>query len=355
MTIQAEPKVRPFVPRAPATTDNNDRYLVFLGLQYGQGAGNIMNGLLATHLLGYEFDRTVCLTATLHDFLIAFEPIDEATVHNCPTLKGHLPPVSTENSISLVNFRSPPNECALKERLASNVEILYIESNTYPRWPPVPDNFFFRYYRPRKVLLDALPFDAQSPPPTVVHLRMQDGDMDKRKGLDDQSRSALGDMLPRTTYLVTNRVPWFDWFAEKYGWAHPNWQRVKHSALDDNGHQEWGSRAVPTEQGHVDQNLQIWADWYAILRAKYVVHTHSDFSLSAIHWMNIPSRTILDYNPESGTVDLTEESWRVDGETAPLIERTLEAVGTQQLRLCVQSAKTIWIARRVDTPRLQHP
>jgi len=63
----------------------------------------------------------------------------------------------------------------------------------------------------------------------------------------------------------------------------------------------------------------MWADWYTILTAKMVYHTHSDFSISAIHWQNIESKTIDGYDRFGHYLKLVDESWRQDGETACLV------------------------------------
>jgi hypothetical protein len=83
----------------------------------------------------------------------------------------------------------------------------------------------------------------------------------------------------------------------------------------------------------------MWSDWYTVIMAKYVIHTHSDFSLSAIHWMNIDSKTIHGLLKDN-TLDLVDESWRVDdrqnGVTPKLSQRTKD-----QLRLCDPSPVAI--------------
>jgi hypothetical protein len=78
----------------------------------------------------------------------------------------------------------------------------------------------------------------------------------------------------------------------------------------------------------------MWADWYTILTAEIVYHTHSDFSISAIHWQNIPSKSIDGYDPVLKELKLIEESWRVDGETPRLVDRRIDGEGTNALRKC---------------------
>jgi hypothetical protein len=68
--------------------------------------------------------------------------------------------------------------------------------------------------------------------------------------------------------------------------------------------------------------MQLWSDWYTVLRADHVYHTHSDFSLSAIHWNEIDSKTIKGINPESGELEFSDEAWRVDEPMPRLVDRT---------------------------------
>jgi hypothetical protein len=319
---------------SPHETSTDDRFIIFIPFLAGQGTGNIMAGLLAAHLLALEFNRIVCVSPTYKDFLDAFEPAHPEAIEKCPKLLV-LPDKTSKNSLRLVNFESVPDECLLKDTLASDIPVLYLESNTYPRWPEIPDNLFFTNYRAKPELLKLLPYKVY--PKTVVHLREPDGTHDLRKGLDDNSLKALGKMLPRDTYLVTNRVDWYDKFEKEYGWSHPEWNEVVHSALQ----KSWGVRGSKERQtrsvANVDretQNLQMFCDWYTILTAKFVYHTHSDFSISAIHWQNIDSREIMGLNAATGGFDLEEESWRITGETKRLVDRTLDGKGTSNLREC---------------------
>jgi hypothetical protein len=324
----------------------NDRYLLFTDLKIGQGTGNIMAGLLAAHLLGDEFGRTVCVHKTYKEFHLAFEAAHPEISQNCPAIVNEIPfPTADQFAgrfVRLVNFGRPPDECALQKLLASDHRVILLEANTYPRWSKVPDNYFFRFYRPRQELLQILPY--QTAPHTVVHLRAPDGEEDKRKGLDPKSLQSLGVALPRDTYLVCNRVEWYTSFERDFGWSHPNWHTVVHSALRIT----WGTRQEykDPDEGRVSwafnqdkatrirQTLQMFADWYTILTAQKVYHTHSDFSVSAIHWQNIDSRSIAGYNIAEQRLVLSEESWRIEGDTPRLVDRRLEADGIGQLRLC---------------------
>jgi hypothetical protein len=348
-------------PRPPSSLNQKQkplRFIIFRGILGGQGAGNIMNGLLAAHLLGLEFDRIVCIDPRpLKEFLAVFEPIHPAVLRHCPvalneaalpmtegddishrTTKDTIPKKGSKHlgrkvrhitRVSLVTYQPPPDECKLQHQLASDEKYILLTSNTYPRWPMIPPNFFFTYYKAKPILLDALPYDRATPPETVVHLRLHDGLQDKRKGLDQNTLDALGKALPPDTYLVTNRVAWYDHFEKVYGWRHPHWASVTHSAgIRTDG---WGISYNNTKE---TENLHLFVDWYAILTAQTVYHTHSDFSLSAIHFQDIQdSKTILG-TKEDGSLLLTDESWRVDGETERLVDRSLDAQGTKKLRLC---------------------
>ncbi|CAB9515099.1 expressed unknown protein [Seminavis robusta] len=322
------------------------RFLVFQGEKLGgQGAGNLMNGLLAMHLLGEEFGRIVCVIKRFH-FLQAFEYKDPVHADLCgllleqaETRPEHL---IWKDIVQMVNFMDPPDECQLKELLASKERhVIHMQANTYVRWRSVPPNFFLKYYKPRRELLDSLPYDPSHPPSTVVHLRKEDGHSDYRKGLDEVSLDALGQLLSTETeypFLVTNNVEWYELFQNKFGWRHPKWAYVKHSVL----RRTWGTpeptRAdeqtlKPAEEKQV-QRMQLWADWYTIVTAKKVYHTHSDFSLSAIHWMGMDpvtnqdltwSRTILEYDHKTKQLQFTPEQWMLD----PVMKRLVDREGDE--------------------------
>ena len=299
------------------------KYILFRRIAMGQGSGNIIHGLLAAHLLGEEFDRVVCVDPNYHVFHYAFQPIDSRSIADCP--KVVTPP--NPDVLNLVNYGSAPNECALKERLASDEETIVMVSNTYPRWRPVPDGYFKRFYEPTPDLKAMLPWTE--PPKTVVHLRIGDNGLDKRAGTDRATLEALGKALPSDTYLVTNNLEWYDYFEREFQWKHPDWHAVQHSAANAF---IWGRRGAQRlsqrEKTHKVQHLQIWSDWYSMICAERVLHTASDFSLSAIHWMNIESNTILGVDGK-GNLKLKEESWRTDPVVVPLKER-----GPDQLKNC---------------------
>jgi hypothetical protein len=70
--------------------------------------------------------------------------------------------------------------------------------------------------------------------------------------------------------------------------------------------------------------------------ARKVYHTHSDFSVSAVHWMDIDSKSIKGYDASRGELVLAEESWREswkeEGVTPPLRDRTEDGAGIAALR-----------------------
>jgi len=331
------------------TGPSPDKFVVFIPIGSGQGEGNIMAGLLAATLLGEEFNRIICVSPRYDTFLSVFEPIHPWAVEKCPTRLANLPERrpsgDDQNYVRLVTFEKPPDECRLQSLLRDGPDVIFIESNTYPRWPHVPQGFFFRFFRPKPTLLNTLPYSHDDEQQlltgleTVVHLREGDQPADTRKGTDARSLDALGKLLPSNTYLVTNRVEWHDLFEKKFGWRHPNWDAVTHTAL----RKTWGVRGkkfvkAERDYGGFDRKKemrQLWCDWYTILTAQTVYHSHSDFSISALHWNGNPNTwTLGSYNKSTKQLDMARESYIVDGETAPLVERRLDAEGTSQLRLC---------------------
>lgn len=133
-------------------------------------------------------------------------------------------------------------------------------------------------------------YPVKKRPTTVVHLRLEDGVMDKRKDLDTDSLKALGELLLQSPSndlpdLVTNIVPWFVFF-EHYSWMHPNNENAAHSA----NVKSWGRIRHPAQSEDLTSNqkkqyLQLWSDWFTVLTAKQVFHTHSAFSTSVVLWM----------------------------------------------------------------------
>jgi hypothetical protein len=305
---EASPHLRPPPIANGGAKDGSQRFLVFQPpLDLAQGIGNLMNGLLAAHILGKEFDRQVCISNEWSEFFKAFQPLVQ-----CPLLPSH---GHHHKTLWLINFgKIPVNECQLKERLASPESVLYFVANSYPRWPPTPNDFSFGdYYQPTPLLVEFLPWKASSPQ-TVVHLRHADGASDPRTGLDHATFLALGNSLPSSTFLVTNFVEDYDFF-ENFGWSNPRWKTVRHSALDI----VWGSKLVTTTRD--EQVMQVWSDWYTILQATVVYYTYSDFSLSAIHWNsnNIESNSIQGVDSDHQLV-LGEAPWKQRQENATGIE-----------------------------------
>lgn len=168
---------------------------------------------------------------------------------------------------------------------------------------------------------------------------------DHREGLDNNSLDFLGNHLPHDAFLVTNRVAWFGYFDDHYGWKHANWDEVIHTGQG----KSWGGKDAPVMltaknmyfgepeivKNKKQQTLQMWSDWYTMLTAEMVYHTHSDFSISAIHWQDLESKSIKGWDTEKEELVFEEESWRSDGETARLVDRRVGAPGTSELRLCV--------------------
>ncbi|CAB9531212.1 expressed unknown protein [Seminavis robusta] len=350
--------------RQPQQTDHKDfKFIIYHETHEAQGEGNHMHGLLAAHLLGDEFHRVVCVSSNYKHFHVAWKAIDPTAVEHCPDIvqrhNKEPPDTKKDHTIELLNYRStPPNECTLRGLLESSARVLHLAANTYPRWPTVPKHInFFTFYQAKPILLEILPYSQ--PPPIVIHLRKPDIDGgDRRKGVDEASIRALGEHLlsqQPTPFLVTNNVPWYDMVEqEPMKWSHPFWYVVSHSALrftwganfnknndDPNGNNNniriynpTNAKAVLLQQKYkqlrqqmgVDEVeiLQLWADWYTLLKAKSVYHTFSDFSLSAVHWQGTWSRTFDGIDEETGNLILLEENWVVDGATPRLVDRTKE-------------------------------
>jgi hypothetical protein len=287
------------------------RFLIFRPpLEEAQGLGNVMNGLLAAHILGQEFNRTVCVSPEWSDLAVALESLTPECRHST------LGPRTPQNTIWLINYaKKPNNECELKHRLEGKEAVIYFVANTYPRWPqttPLTIDLT-EYYRPTTELQAILPWTT--PPKIVVHLREPDNDQDHRAGLDSPTRTALGTALPSDTFLVTNRVDYYQWFHERYGWQHPPWTGVRHSAIPNI---QWTSRVTVT---HAEESRQLWADWWTIYNANLLYHTHSDFSRSAARWrQSEDSFTIAGIQEDSGALIINRDIWGDNG-VLPLSER----------------------------------
>ena len=379
-----------------STAQPADRYLIVRHIQSGQGSGQVLAGLFASHMFGREFQRIVCMSPEYQAFYQAFQAKqEECQLSILESILNETPP-SRNNTITINNYQSPPSDCWIRKRLGSLHEedkILYYVGNTYPQWPlPPPSITFDRFYQPTEALLDALPYKEF--PTTVVHLRLEDGILDARPGLDDTTLNTLGRVLPSnsSTFLVTNNVGWYNFFGEKYGWSHPPWTSVQHSAL---GEIQWGAQTQRhwRQQQHAGKNhdaftsilpsptLQMWTDWYTILKARQVYHTLSDFSLSAIRWNHIHNsgytiRGTLSINDGESSNNSTQllpklflqPDYLHDTDTmaAPLIDRNLTCatVGSRsQSQQSTDSSESEALkARKLDLAlrlynrrRIQHP
>jgi hypothetical protein len=183
----------------------------------------------------------------------------------------------------------------------------------------------------------------------VVHLRRGDNHRDERRGLDDASLEVLGEHINKESstppYLVTNNVEWYAYFQDKYGWRHPQWERVTHSVYSNIVS---GAKSKIQQKGRLPQHqlqkmnsnsnnnytnprtrriLEMWSDWYTCLKAETVYHTFSDFSASAVHWkdpQSQASRVIRGLNDTTQQLDLVEEWWRHSPLALPLRERKLQ-------------------------------
>ena len=290
------------------------KFIMFHPVEGGQGIGNIMNGLLAAHLLAEEFDRVVCITDHWVDFYKAFVPLHNRT--QCADLLQDPTQAKDTERIGLLNFGAPTNECRVKQLLASDQTVLFFTGNTYPRWKEIPDKYWDQFYTTTERMKRLLQEKWKQPIQTVVHLRLADGEMDSRQGLDPATLTALGSTLPNNTFLVTNNVQWYTFFERQYHWSNPGWSSIRHSAFSS---LEWGPtlRNAYTDEDHM---MNLWCDWYTILMAEKVIHTHSDFSLSAIHWRNLESKTIQGVD-QNGSLVLIDEPWRREQSVIPLVQR----------------------------------
>jgi len=117
-------------------------------------------------------------------------------------------------------------------------------------------------------------------------------------------------------HMYRNKVDWFDWFAKRYKWRNSGWQSVKHSVVAS---ANWGSRQTQNEiplheqynvSEHTWQMMQLWSDWYTMIVArKMVLHTHSDFSQSAVHWMDKEVSKVIQGTKVAMREDDLREDW----------------------------------------------
>lgn len=308
-------------------------------LEGGQGVGNLMNGLLAAHWLGREFHCIVCVSPEWKDFHMAWESLTPECTN---TILHKLPPRTLGTTVWILNYAPHPvNECQVKAQLQAVVDeddiCVYLVANDYPRWPSrssIQQGVDWNdLYRPTLAMQQmwtraVRPWDPTTP---VVHLRApDDDDKDHRTGLDLATRRALGERLSShhhnststPPFLVTNQVDYYTWFHEHYGWDHPSWTGVRHSALSN---VRWTSSSSTTNNRTKDI-LQLWTDWWTLYRAKVIYHTNSDFSRSAARWSQCQdSYTIGGIDERSGTLLLTKDRWG-DENVAPLSERRTDAL-----------------------------
>lgn len=251
------------------------RYLVFDATQLSnQGAGNIMKGLYAAHLLGREFDRTVCVVYP------DFEHFFVALGHDQDHCRNVIARSKTNvQRLVLLDYENI-DECHVKKILASLDAVVIVTGNTYPQWPSLtPPLIFHELYQPRNNSIIGSNMDV------VVHLRSPDNDkFDPRDGLDESSLQMMESLVKASpVFLVSNNVDHYQRFS--HIWSHPPWKSISHSA---NGI-VWGSNHRVTLSRGKDVDMQrnvhqMWMDWYTIRTAKVVYHTRSAFSESAILW-----------------------------------------------------------------------
>ncbi|KAL7566133.1 hypothetical protein ACA910_003902 [Epithemia clementina (nom. ined.)] len=274
--------------------DNGHRYIVFTGVSAGQGAGNIMQGLLAAQLLGVEFNRTVCVVWPKF-----FEAFEYAQPDRQLKLCQDASRWKRSYSFVIWNFISGRvDECKMRGILANRENtVVGYTGNTYPGWrSEIPSNFFHQYYRPKSDLIQFLPYhldynnimNNNNAPKVVVHLRSPDGNSDQDRGLDEESLKALGRLLPGNgTYLVTNRPDFYRRFHECCGWSYDtSWidKPIHHGGIGLAWNPDGSVVRKKNKNTEKDQNLKLWSDWYIMLNAEKVYHSPSDFSRSAIHW-----------------------------------------------------------------------
>ena len=124
------------------------------------GEGNVISGLLATHLLASEFNRTVCVDyPSFQKAFLYKKSITGKTLSSCSNYQSS---TRTEYFETQQHDTSGfTSECALKERLQVHEEsVLYYTGNTYPRWPNrnhFDPALFHHVYHPTSDLLQYLP------------------------------------------------------------------------------------------------------------------------------------------------------------------------------------------------------
>jgi len=153
--------MHPLAPIA-VTAPQHQRFLLFRDGGRGQGIGNIMNGLLATHLLALSYNRTCCVSHW-PSFAKAFTRIPAAACAGVSeaTMIKHL---------SLWNFGSGQvdKKCwrsggSCDVLMQSDEVFLEITGNEYPFeiFPQLPVGLFESLYTPSELLVSY--FKLQAP------------------------------------------------------------------------------------------------------------------------------------------------------------------------------------------------
>eukprot|EP00978_Attheya_sp_CCMP212_P014093 scaffold35750_cov65-Attheya_sp.AAC.1 len=328
-------------------TEKPKRVLLFDAKETkGQGMGNWMHGLLAAHLLALEFDRIVCATESYFPlFSLGFRQKYHADLCEEEQIKAALLMTNQTSvpQLTLWNYGRPTDECSLAKIMASEDHpVVVLRGNTYHKWPRVPPNFFHWFYEPTEQLQSMIPWKNEESPEIVIHLRKGDGGADSRKGLDEKTLKTLGHQLsgPNKPWLVTNEAALAEEMEQSFGWRGPHWNvAVEHSSLKFTKWSPPRTQTTTTKNNNVistsisDTDLQalmLWVDWFAIVSAKQVYHTLSDFSSSAIHWMGsdeyILSKILWGTDPHTGDLVDRDEAWveahRLEGFRPPrLVDR----------------------------------
>ena len=86
------------------------RFLVFRHVFTGQGAGNVVSGLLATHLLGSEFNRTVCLDYP--SFQKAFTYRTRSQYQRCQKIQQNYPQQPDNIHTNFIKTTPIDNNCS---------------------------------------------------------------------------------------------------------------------------------------------------------------------------------------------------------------------------------------------------
>ena len=296
-----------------------------------------MHGLLAAQLLGYEFQRTVCVDYP--SFTDHFAYVDPTVERDCAAIMRTQQQQQPTVILKVVNYEAKhQDECRIQSLLRSDdTPILHFIGNSYPTsWPspPLPTALRFdQLYRPRhETLLESLLPDIDSIS-HLVHLRVPDGPDDPREDEKDNGLLWLEQQLPhiRSTFLVTNQVALYQQFADCCGWSHPSWSSVRHSALS----LEWTKDGVVQRHRQDDKNpqqqeLQGWVDWYTILlvassvqQNTTILHSRSDFSASAVHWSQKDHRSLV--------LPGRPEAWTATKDAVPMLrDRTCPTATTPQ-------------------------